>query len=1045
MALEGQHGAGVQFGLLGPLVLTDATGRSVRVAGPRLRVLLAALLLHANTPVSADMLAEAVWDGVPPPAAAQTLRSHIVRLRRVLGPEAGRVAARHPGYLIHVEPAELDVAQFEALCRDVDATLRVGEWARAVDTAARALKLWRGTPLADVPSQSLRDRWVPHLEVLRVQALERRVEGELYEGRHELLVPELRELSARHPLHENFHVQLMLALYRCGRQAEALAAYQRARDVLAEELGVEPGPVLRELHQQMLVADPALSVTGPPAKVEPRRAVPRELPSAVPGFTGRSAELQTLAKLLDRPGERAPGTVVLSAIGGTAGVGKTALAVHWAHRAAGRFPDGQLYVNLRGYDPGRPMPAADALAGFLRSLGVAGQDIPAEADERAARYRSLLAGKRMLVVLDNARSADQVRPLLPGTPACTVVVTSRDALAGLVARDGAVRLELDVLPLGDAVALLRTLIGARAHAEPGAVAKLADQCCRLPLALRVAAELAASRPDVSLAELASELGDLRARLDQLDAGGDPDTGVRAVFSWSYRHLDADAARTFRLLGLHPGLDVEPYATAALTGTTVPEARRALDVLERAHLLSPSASGRHGMHDLLRGYAREVTAVADEEDDRDAALTRLFDYYLHTAAAAMNTLFPATRHRRPHIPSPATPVPALADPAGAQDWLDAERATLVAVAGHAAVHRWPGHVARLADVLFHYLHFCGHFVEAIAIFGHALGAARRTGDRAAEANALNQLGNVEAQQGHLRQGADRHRQALTLFREAGDRAGEARVLGNLGIHETQLGHYEQAISFQQEAASINRAIGDRFGEARAVSNLGLALQRQGRYQEAAGYYQQALDQFHYIGDRQGKAIALSSLGIVDLRLGDYQDAAAHLQQSLALFQEIGNKVGEPETLARLGDVYLGLGRYEQATGYFERALAMSRELGNPGREADALNGLGEILLQTGNADKARVHHATALQLASEVDASLELARAHSGLARACHVDGDSAQARYHWHEALTRYDAIGAPEAREIRAQLAVAGDVGDDSHEPTEESTDDRGRRGPQV
>jgi tetratricopeptide (TPR) repeat protein len=787
------------------------------------------------------------------------------------------------------------------------------------------------------------------------------------------------------------------------------------------------------LHQRILAADPALAVTetARPTEGEPQRVIPQELPSAVPSFTGRSAELQALARILDEAGSGTPGTVVISAIGGTAGVGKTALAVHWAHQAADRFPDGQLYVDLRGYDPDQPVPATDALAGLLRSLGVPGQDIPAEEDQRAARYRSLLAGSQMLVVLDNAGSADQVRPLLPGTPACTVLVTSRDALAGLVARDGATRLDLDVLPPQDAVALLRTLIGARADAEPDAAAELASQCCRLPLALRVAAELAVSRPAVPLAGLVSELADLQTRLDLLDAGGDPGTQVRTVFSWSYRHLDADAARAFRLLGLHPGPDLEPYAAAALTDETVPRARRALDVLARAHLIQPAAPGRYGMHDLLRSYARELSAAQDTSEEQHAALTRLFDHYLYAAAAAMDILYPAQRHRRPRIPRPVTPVPPLADPAAARAWLDGERAALVAAAGHAAAHGWPGHATRLASTLSRYLRNSGLFPEAIIVFGHALGAARRTGDRIAEANALNEIGNVDGQQSRYQQAAARHRQALALFSAAGDRASEAQALGNIGTGETQLGRYEQAARHQQEAVAIFRDIGDRFGEAQALGNLGRVRQRQGRYQEAAGYHQQALDLFRELGDREDEAWALGGLGVVDLRLGRYQHAAEYLRQALALLQKMGSdRDGEAEILVWLGEVDLRLGRDEQAAGNFEQALDLSREIGARVLEADALNGLGDVHFRTGNADMARAHHATALRLASEVGSPEEQAHAHSGLARAYQALGDPVQARRHWQRALTRYTAIGAPEADEIRAQLAMPGDGGDDGDKP---------------
>ena len=1017
----------MQFGVLGPLqvISGDSSGPGT-LSAARLRSLLAVLLWRANQPVSADELAELVWDGAPPSRASDATRALVMRLRRQLdGGAASRIVTRAPGYAIEIACDELDASQFEKLTREAGTAVRAGRWAQAARTASEALELWRGTPLADIHSQLLCGKWVPHLDQLHVQALEWRIEGDLNDGRHEPLIPELRDLAARHPLRENFHGQLMLSLYRCGRQAEALAAYRHARDLLVAELGAEPGPSLQGLHQRILSADPALAMTEPaqPEQAQLRRSVPRELPPTVPGFTGRRAELEALTQLLDRPREQDAEAIVISAIGGTAGVGKTALAVRWAHQVAGRFPDGQLYMNLRGYDPGQPVRAADALARFLRSLGMPGQDIPADEDERAARYRSLLADKRMLIVLDNAGSADQVRPLLPGTTSCTVVVTSRDALAGLVAGDGAARLHLDVLRPQDAVNLLRMLIGTRAAAEPGAVLDLAAQCCRLPLALRVTAEFAASHPAMPLAELAAELADLSTRLDVLTVGGDPRTQVRAVFSWSYRHLDTDAARVFRLLGLYPGPDFEVHAAAALTSATAPQTRRTLEVLAHAHLIQPVGPGRYAMHDLLRGYARELTATQDNEAEQHAALTRLFDHYLHTAAAAMDALFPAERHRRPQITSPATLVPSLSDPAAARDWLDRERTALAAAAAHAAAHDWPGHATRLAATLASYLANGGHFPEAITIFSHALDAARRTADHAAEATALIMIGNIDWQQGRLRQATDHYRQALAMFRAAGDRGGEARVLGKLGIAESGLGRYEQAARHQHEAVAIFRDIGDRLGEARALGILGFARQRQGRYQEAAGYGQQALDLSHEIGDSDGEAWALARLGAVDLRQGRYQHAIGYLRQALALFREIGNTVDESVALVMLGEVYTGLGRCEQAAGNFEKALTIFREIGDPVLEAEALNGLGGCLFQAGDADKARAHYATGLRLASEAGSPLEQARAHSGLARLCQASGDSVQAQHHWQEALTRYTAMGTPEALEIRARLSADCDA----------------------
>jgi DNA-binding SARP family transcriptional activator len=989
-------------------------------------VLLAVLLWRANQPVPSDELAELVWDGAPPAGAPEAVRALVMRLRRRLAPQAAaRIVTRAPGYAIDISDDELDASWFETLTRKAGAAVRAGQWVQATRATSEALELWRGTPLADIPSQLLRDQWVPHLGQLREQALDWHIEGELHNGRHEQLIPELRDLTARQPLRERSHAQLMLALYRCGHQADALAAYQRARDVLVTELGVEPGPGLRDLHQQILSADPALAATRPArlAEPEPGPTRPRELPAAVPGFTGRTAELQALSRLLDRTGEQAPGTVMISAIGGTAGVGKTALAVHWAHQVAGRFPDGQLYVNLRGYDADQPMAAADALARFLRSLGVHGPDIPPELEDRAARYRSLVAGRRMLVMLDNVGSMEQVRPLLPGTSACLTIVTSRDSLAGLVAREGAVRLDLDLLPGAEAVSLLQALIGERAMADPAATKELAAQCCLLPLALRVAAEFAAARPAIPLAGLVQELADQQRRLDMLDAAGDPRTAVRTVFSWSYRHLDPAAARMFRLLGLHPGPDLDRTAAAALIGATAPQSERALDALTRAHLTQRTGPGRFGMHDLLRAYARDLASVTDSETEQQAALTRLFDHYLHAAATAMDALFPGERHRRPRIPPPATPEPPVSDSAAALAWLDAERANLVAVAVHTASHGWADHATRLAATLFRYLDSGGYYPEAITIHSQARLAAREMNDRAAEAEALVSLGVLDLEQGYQPQAVAHMQQGLALFRAANDRSGEVRALGNVGILHLRLGRYEEATGHFQQALALSRGTGDQRSEGHMLAALSEIDLRQGRYEQATGRIQRTLALFRETGDRTGEAHALSSLGEVGVRRGDFGQAVGHLRQALALFRETGDRAGEVQVLIVFGDANLRQGRYDQAADYQRQSLAMCRAIGYQSREVAALNGLGEVSLATGQFADACAQYAAALKGAARSE-KYQQACAHNGLARACHAAGHLSRARHHWNEALTLYITLGAPEADEVRAHLASTGNHG---------------------
>jgi DNA-binding SARP family transcriptional activator/Tfp pilus assembly protein PilF len=1006
-----------EFCLLGPLVVRRGT-LTITVPRGKQRVILAMLLLNAGRVVRLEELIEALWDSGPPPSGPVSVQNHVMRLRNALG-DAGRerIITQPRGYLIRVEPSELDASRFEVLLGAARRAARDGIWDQAATRAREALALWRGEPLADVDSEVLIAQEAPRLAELRLQTLELRIDADLQLGRHAEVIAELQQLVGAYPLRERLHGLLMLALYRDGRRAEALAAYQQARRTLVEELGAEPGTELRELQQRALTGDSALNMTTPLAVGSAPSVVPQELPAAVGNFTGRTAELEMLNSLLEESGA-VPGAVLISAIGGTAGVGKTALALHWAHQVRSHFPDGQLYLNLRGYNPAKPMPAADALAKLLRALGVPGPEMPPDGDERAARYRSLLSGKRTLVVLDNASDVDQVRPLLPGSSSCTVVVTSRYSLTGLVARDGATRLDLDLLPPADAVGLLRTLIGPRADADPEATAALAAHCCRLPLALRIAAELSAARPAVALADLAEELADQQQRLDLLDGGGDPGVAVRAVFSWSYRHLDAETARTFRFAGLHPGADLEPYATAALTGTTVAQARQLLDRLANTHLMEPSRPGRYGMHDLLRSYARELAVAQDSEEERQAALTRLFDYFLHAAAAAMGTLYPGERHRHPRMHQSATPTPPLGSPAAAQSWLDDQRTTLAAVTVHTADQGWPDHATRLAAILFRYLNLGGHYPEAVAIYTHAASAARRSGDHAAEAAALNALGSIDWSQARYEEAGDRLRQALHMFREAGDRVGQARALGNLGLTYVDQGRFDEAVSAYGQAIDLFREIADRSGEVRTLCNLGIVEQKMGLYHQAASHQEESIVIAREIGARDTEYLALLNLGVVRLRQGRCTEASGDLRRALILCRQAGYRAYEAVALTRIGDVCLRQGSPGDAVGYLQEAMSLFREIGDRSGEADALNSLGEVLFATEQLNEASTRYAAALQLADLIGDKYEMARAHDGLGHACHTTGERDQGRWHWQEALKLYVTLGVPEGDRLREQLA---------------------------
>jgi DNA-binding SARP family transcriptional activator/Tfp pilus assembly protein PilF len=1022
----GRRGA-VELRLLGP-VEVRVNGLQVDMGHARQRAVLAILLLGLNEVVPTDRLIDRVWGDEPPRSARNIIYGYVTRLRAAitaLEDSAVVLSRRAGGYILEADPEYLDVFRFR---RQVAEAAAAADDEHAAALLRNALALWSGDALGGLNSAWLRGMR-ESLERQRLAALLDLNDIGLRLGRHHALVGELADQVTARPQDERVAAQLMLALHRSGRSAEALHAFEQTRTRLNDELGADPGEALQKMHQQILRNDPSLTLSSA-SPAPPPQLVPRELPADVHGFTGRIAELDVLDTLLDSDGKTpvnagmvpfdpggSPSAVAVVAVSGPAGVGKTALAVRWAHASADRFPDGQLYLNLRGYDLREPMTSADALAWLLRALGLPGPDIPAEPEERAARYRSLLAGRRVLLVLDNARDVDQVRPLLPGTHGSAAIVTSRDSLAGLVARDGARRLALDLLPEAEAVGLLRILVGTRVDDDPQAAVALARQCARLPLALRIVAEWAAARPAQALADLADELADAQRRLDVLDGDGDEHSAIRTVFSWSYLRLDAIAARAFRLLSLHPGADLDSYAAAALVGSSKQDAARLLDQLARIHLIHPTRPGRYGMHDLLRHYAAEVAASCQTEDELQATLTILFDYYLYTAATAMNTLFPAEADRRPRIDPPGCATPALDEEPAARGWLEAELPSLVAMTAHTASAGWPSHAIQLARTLFRYLDVAGHFPEALTIHGDARRTARQVGDTNAEADAVASLAGVDLRQGRSPQAARRYEQALALYRQCEDRAGEARTLNNLGLISMRLSDYPQAAQQLHAALDMYQQIGDRLGESRALSNLGgVELVRQ-HYQEAIACEQQALALHRETGDRHSQAGALTRLGLIDMRQGHHQDAAVRLRQALALFRQTGDRVCVADVLTFIGDAEFRLGSHQQAMQVLEEALMLNREIGSKYGEADALGVLGNVLLADGRGSEARAHHEAAVSLATEADNKEAQARAHHGLADVCRAASDPSGARQHLGRALALYTELGAPEADRIRDQL----------------------------
>ena len=920
----------MEFCLLGPL-LVHCDGVQVPVPSGKQRAVLAALLLEAGRVVSLDQLAEVLWGPAPPRSARVTVQNYVKRLRQTLADTGkSRIATRPDGYVISVQPDELDVTRFEAFASAARAATRQGSWEDAARQARAALALWRGEPLEDAASEALAVREAPRLAEMRLQALEARIEADLHLGRAADVVAELQRLTGVHPLREHLHAQLMLAFYRTSRQCEALAAYQNARRLLIEELGTEPGIELRELHQRILTGDAGL--TAPAASPSPAGSpalVPRELPAPVPHFAGRAAELAALTRLLDLAGEGMPGTVVISAIGGTAGVGKTALAVYWAHQIAHRFPDGQLYVNLRGFDPsGAPMTPGQAICKFLAALGVPADQIPADLDAQACRYRSALAGRRMLIVLDNARDADQVRPLLPASGACLAVVTSRSRLTGLVAMEAARPLSLDVLSEEEARELLVRRLGReQIAADPAAADELIKLCARLPLALAIAAARGATHPGLSLAALAAELRDAHGQLDSLDAG-DAATNIRAVFSWSCQNLSAPAARMFRLLGVHPGPDISAHAAASLAGIGRDKSRAVLGELSRVSLIAEHVSGRFAFHDLLRAYAAEQATVIDGDAACQAATHRVLDHYVHSANAAARLLYPARGALALGPPCRGAAPEQFAGYRPAWAWLDSEYLVLIAATRLAGYAGFDAHAWHLPWSLSEFLDRRGHRQDWAATQRIALAAARRAGDLDGQCRAHRDLGYACAGLGCFDEAHTHLSRALDLCHQLGDQAALARVhYARARLFEMQ-GDQRRALGEAGQALELYRAAGHRGGEGRALNAVGWYHALLGEHRGAAAFCEQAIAVLRDLGDRAGEADAWDSLGYARHHLGRHADALACYQRAVDPYRDLGDLGSQAQALTRMGDTHHAAGSPVAARAAWRQALAIFDDLGHP---------------------------------------------------------------------------------------------------------------------
>lgn len=891
----------VEFRLLGPLELWHG-GEALPLGGQRQRSVLVALLLRANSVAGAGYLAQAVWE-TPPVAPDSNLRTYVAGLRRVFARTGeDRLVTRPGGYLLTVRPGELDLDVFQELAGKGTRAADQGDFAAAADHFERALKLWRGQPLSDLSPGPVLRAEIARLTDLRLSTVERHAHVGIEAGRAEEAVGELRALLVEHPLREEVWALLMRALHRAGRQAEALAAFTQARQLLVTELGIEPGARLRQAHQDIL-AD-----TGQPAA--PAGAW-RQLPMDIAEFTGRETELRALTTLTETPSRTA---VAVAVIHGMAGVGKTRLAVHFAHRSAGtgRWDEVQLWADLRGFDAERPplQPAA-VLENFLNLLGVSGQQMPRELESRAALYRSRLAGKRAMVLLDNVVTEDQVLPLLPGGPGGLVLITSRRTLAGLA---GARGLSLDVLPQRDAIALLSRVVGdERVTADPESAARLTDLCGRLPIAISLVARRLRRHPMWTVRDL----------VDRSRRGPDPHD-LNALFSMSYRTLSPTHQRMFRLLAAHPGDDLTAESAAAIASTTPEDAELQLESLLDEHLLLQTTPHRYRFHDLVRPFARGLA----RPDEAREAVDRLLTWYLHAAESARGTFDPGRVRIIDLGPLPPCVVPEFAGHDEALAWYESERATLrevvrIAAAAGAVRVAW-----QLAWVLLSFYYRRSHWDDWLATFHTALSAARSTGERRGEGIMWRGLGVAYSDMRQFATAIDCHQQAQAALEEVDDRHGQAWNLNNLGVVHVELERLPDASACLHQALELFRETGDQSGEGICLNNLGDTYRLLGRPTEAITHLEQALSIQQSNDDRSGLRYTLGTLGDIHHDAGDHAQAQCRYEDALVISQALGDQRIAARMLANIAQTLDAQGLPELARTRWHEALAVFEKLDDP---------------------------------------------------------------------------------------------------------------------
>jgi DNA-binding SARP family transcriptional activator/Tfp pilus assembly protein PilF len=920
----------IRVRLLGPVEIRGGAGWR-GIASAKQRTLLAILAINRATPVSVDRLVDDLWGASPPRNPANQLQVLVYRLRQVLGDhDANVLQTLGFGYALMLADDQTDIAVFESVAARAAQALREDQPKTAMELCADGLGLWRGDPFADTTLPDSITADAAGLAEERLVLHETFLDAALLLGRHAELVSELTQATTEHPFREHYWAQLILCYYRCGRQAEALDAYRRVYGLLGEQIGVEPGQELQRLHQRILAADPELlDVKHAPLPASPpsnRQVPPLPLPTAMRHFVGRSALLKQLVEIFDTA--RATSEPAIAVITGNAGVGKTALAVYWAHWMADQFADGHLYINLRGFDPSHvPANAYEAMADLVLALGVTPDRIPPTEDAKLALYRNLMANRRILLILDNARDAAQVRPLLPGGTACMVLVTSRNPLAGLMVVEGADLISLDVFSADEAQQLFTSYLGAeRVDAERDAVAAVTRQCAHLPLALAIAASRAAVVPAMTISSLAADLNDAQQRLDALNTG-EAVTDVKTVLSWSYHAASPAAQRMFRLLSVHPGPDISVEAAARLADVSGVWCRRLLSELATTRLITEHNAGRYGFHDLLRAYSVDLAKMM-ERATRRHAMRRVLDYYLEISYLNALALEPDLVSEIQPIGMVATAHENLADPRQALAWFDAEYRILLGLVDSAAASGYLRHAWQLSWTLTDYFRRRGHWHDWVSTQRTALAAAEQLDDRSAQGHAHRSLARAYCWLTQFEKCHHHLSLALSLFAAADDVVGQAHVLRNLAYVYERFGHDDLALSHAERALRRYEAAGHATGRARALNTVGWYKAKSGDAQSALIYCEKALGLLQAMGHRSGEAATWDSLGYARYRLGQQRDAISCFERAIEILNEIGDRDSEADTLSHLADAYRADGDDDRARECWRRALTILIDLSHP---------------------------------------------------------------------------------------------------------------------